>query len=174
MDIRDEIVSLSAASVEVGPSESEHSAAMYTELSYVTAWGEVLPSPAESLRMFQALAGTVQEATPWQLLVPKRILAKISVDPITGCWEVDVYRHQGYARVKYQGRTQPAHRVVFQLTKGELPADLHLDHRCRNRPCCYPEHLAPKSSAANTRARYLDVRHSYQPYLGQPLMNGEN
>ncbi len=34
-----------------------------------------------------------------------------------------------------------AHRLAYQLTKGEIPAGMELLHKCDCRPCCNPAHL---------------------------------
>lgn len=33
------------------------------------------------------------------------------------------------------------HRSVFILYKGEIPDGYEIDHKCRNRKCCNPDHL---------------------------------
>ena len=34
-----------------------------------------------------------------------------------------------------------AHRLAYELTIGDIPGDLTVDHLCRNRRCCNPAHL---------------------------------
>ena len=41
------------------------------------------------------------------------------------------------------------HRAIYLLTVG--PTEMELDHLCRNRMCCYVQHLAPVTSAENPR-----------------------
>jgi len=48
----------------------------------------------------------------------------------------------GYVRV---------HRAAYELAHGSIPAGLHLDHRCRNRLCCNPDHLEAVTQAENNR-----------------------
>jgi hypothetical protein len=56
----------------------------------------------------------------------------------TGCklkskWE--------YGQFKVNGKIEKAHRVSYQLYKGEIPQGLIVRHTCNN-PCCVnPEHL---------------------------------
>lgn len=43
-----------------------------------------------------------------------------------------------------------AHRLAYNLTRGNLPEDLTLDHLCRNRACINPAHLEPVTHKENT------------------------
>ena len=38
-------------------------------------------------------------------------------------------------------RTTQAHRLAYRLFRGEIPADLTVDHLCRNTLCVNPEHM---------------------------------
>lgn len=59
---------------------------------------------------------------------------------------------KGYGRVKFYrvGGMFYAHRVAYSLTRGPIPDGLTIDHTCRNRRCCNPEHLEPVTSRVNT------------------------
>lgn len=50
-----------------------------------------------------------------------------------------------YGRVKYY-----AHHVAYQLTHGEIPRGMQVDHRCRNRSCVNPDHLRLATSKQNS------------------------
>lgn len=69
-----------------------------------------------------------------------------------GCW---LWRGAltgaGYGAIWIDGRTLPAHRIVFAEVRGPIPAGLFLDHLCRNKRCVNPSHLEPVSPATNTR-----------------------
>ncbi len=43
-----------------------------------------------------------------------------------------------------------AHRVAYQLMIGQIGQGLVLDHLCKNRRCCNPEHLEPVTIRENT------------------------
>ena len=68
----------------------------------------------------------------------------------SGCWEwAGWHNHKGYGMFWFEGRDQPAHRVSYTLSVGEIPAGLDLDHLCRNRGCVNPAHLEPVTRGEN-------------------------
>lgn len=84
--------------------------------------------------------------------LPENIEARIMPEPNSGCWLwLGAWRdkEQGYGGVKYQGKMQRAHRFVFEFFNGPLPKNLTVDHLCRNRICCNPEHLEAATWAIN-------------------------
>lgn len=74
--------------------------------------------------------------------LPPRLAAKIQVNPSTGCWEWTAYIDPlGYSRAQWEGKTGRAHRAVYRILVGEIPAGLVIDHLCRVRHCVNPAHL---------------------------------
>lgn len=91
-------------------------------------------------------AQPVQASLP----APQRFLAKVQ-DGEPGCWEWAGSRDRdGYGRFKLDGRPQMAHRVAFELWRGEIPDGLQIDHLCRNPGCVNPNHLEVVTSRENT------------------------
>lgn len=67
-----------------------------------------------------------------------------------GCWEWRGARDvTGYGRVRFGGRLLLVHRAVYELVVGAIPAGLQIDHLCRNRSCCNPDHLEPVTRREN-------------------------
>ncbi|WP_374725912.1 HNH endonuclease signature motif containing protein [Paraburkholderia phenoliruptrix] len=73
-----------------------------------------------------------------------------TVDQETQCWNWNGRIAKNGYGVQRVGRScQAAHRYVFILIKGEIPAGLELDHLCRNRACVNPEHMEPVTHMEN-------------------------
>jgi hypothetical protein len=83
--------------------------------------------------------------------LPDRIANKIIPEPNSGCWLWLATLSDGYGRVYvHPSRVpKPAHRVVYELIKGKIPAGMDLDHLCRVRCCVNPDHLEAVSRKVN-------------------------
>lgn len=65
-----------------------------------------------------------------------------------GCWILESHRPNGegyqllWVEIPELGKVcRRLHRLVYEAVRGRVPAGLDLDHLCRNRRCCNPEHL---------------------------------
>jgi len=80
-------------------------------------------------------------------VMSERLLLRITYRG-PGCWiwsgQID---RQGYGRLG----GKMAHRLTYQEVVGQIPANHHLDHLCRNRDCVNPSHLEPVTNAENVR-----------------------
>lgn len=67
-----------------------------------------------------------------------------------GCWEWrGPVSPDGYGRTTVDGVRWFTHRYAYTVQRGEIPAGLVIDHLCRNRRCCNPDHLEPVTAREN-------------------------
>lgn len=72
--------------------------------------------------------------------------------------------HKGYgvAWDAAQRRFRSSHRLLYSMWRGSIPEGLQLDHKCRNRICCNPDHLEPVTPQENTsrglRAKGISIK----------------
>jgi hypothetical protein len=91
------------------------------------------------------------------LAVREYIQARIAVENhgyATRCWIWKLALNaSGYGQGFPPGSKRPdtAHRFTYREYVGEIPNGLHLDHLCRVRDCCNPDHLEPVTPAENAR-----------------------
>lgn len=90
--------------------------------------------------------------------VPMDPMTRYTVDE-RGCWIWSGAVHKtGYGQIKWNGKSTVAHRVVYTLTKGEIPKGLVIDHLCSVKLCVNPDHLEAVTSKTNTQ-RAWDRNH---------------
>lgn len=84
----------------------------------------------------------------------RRLFSRIRVDPVTGCWLwTGSTFSSGYGRVRLGDKHDYAHRLIFFLFNGPIPAGVCLRHGCDRRPCACPVHLETGSEVDNHRDR---------------------
>lgn len=73
----------------------------------------------------------------------ERFGEKIECGPyMDSCWNwTSADNGTGYGQISINDKTFLAHRISYQLFRGKIPEDLHIDHLCRNRGCVNPDHL---------------------------------
>jgi hypothetical protein len=83
-----------------------------------------------------------------------------------GCWEWGGARSAtGYGWASYKDKTVPAHRLVWEMVSGPIPAGLFVLHHCDNPPCVRPDHLFLGTQADNLRDARAKGR---RPPLSEP------
>ena len=81
----------------------------------------------------------------------ERFWEKIKVNNQNGCWEWQGSTSQGYGNITINKKRYQTHRLAYETNKGLIPKGMELDHLCRNRICCNPEHLEVVSKEENIR-----------------------
>lgn len=77
--------------------------------------------------------------------------SKVSPEPTSGCWLwTGSLTSEGYGDFGYKANRRLAHIYSYELAKGPVPDGLELDHKCRVRSCCNPNHLEPVTHQINT------------------------
>lgn len=72
--------------------------------------------------------------------LPARFWAKVRPEPATGCWLwVGAHQGAGYGTFWWERKVRLAHRVAYAVLRGDSTREL--DHLCRVRACCNPDHL---------------------------------
>jgi len=87
-----------------------------------------------------------------------RLINRMTIDPLSRCWEVSYAKSAGYAIMgDGNGKTIRCHKLAYEFFVGPIPEGMVLDHLCRNKGCCNPEHLEPVTNAENMRRGLLGV-----------------
>lgn len=69
-----------------------------------------------------------------------------------GCWvTTGLVNHKGYGVAYVLRFPVQAHCLVYWMLRGPYDPALQLDHLCRVRACCNPDHLEPVTALENTR-----------------------
>lgn len=82
--------------------------------------------------------------------VKERLAEGYRIDSETGCWIWDKAKnHGGYGVMRVHGRQKRTHRIAYELYVGQIQDGLQIDHLCRVRACCNPDHLEPVTAREN-------------------------
>lgn len=90
--------------------------------------------------------------------LPAKLRANVRIEQIDGCpvpgpcWVWTAGKTAaGYGLSYISRRERPyVHRLSYSLLVGTIPDGLQIDHRCRNRACCNPDHLEAVTAHVNT------------------------
>ena len=101
--------------------------------------------------------------------LPKHFWDKVEFEPTSGCWLWNGYLNQdGYGRVSINKRLQMVHRATY----GEVPPGTEIDHKCRVRSCCNPDHLEAVPHAENVRRGLVSQANSLRKLDRTHCKNG--
>ncbi len=75
--------------------------------------------------------------------IKERFDSKWTPEPFSGCWLWNgaPAGRKGYGRFRLNGKVQLAHRVAWQIYRGEIPEFLCVLHDCDTSGCVNPDHL---------------------------------
>ena len=106
------------------------------------------------------------------------------VDKGEGCWNWKASKFgDGYGSFWASGRSRRAHRVSYELTIGQIPEGLFVDHICFNHSCVNPTHLRlvtvkqnaehrqGSQSNSKTGVRGVFKRHNRDVYVAAVIHN---
>ncbi len=89
---------------------------------------------------------------------PAEVIERSTVTDDEGCWVWQLSTdNMGYGTISRNGKTQRAHRWVYEAFRGPIASGLELDHLCRNKPCVNPDHLDPVTHSENLKRHYSKV-----------------
>lgn len=85
------------------------------------------------------------------------------IECISHCKDKD-----GYTRIKYNGKHERLHRIIYMLKYGEIPKKMVIRHKCDNPSCCNINHLeigTPKDNVRDMIERGRDKYHTKKPNI---------
>lgn len=97
----------------------------------------------------QALSAPIARRTPRSVSDLDRFRSRLRV--VDGCWLYTRGQNgHGYGFFHAAGHRHLAHRWAYEQLVGPVPSEMVLDHLCRNRACCNPDHLDVVTVGTNT------------------------
>ncbi len=124
-------------------------------------------------------AATIARAAKAKLTLPlpDRFWSKVNVRSRHDCWEWAAAvrkKTEGYGAFWMGGRHQPASKVAWVLTNGDVPSGLQVLHTCDNPPCCNPAHLFLGTNRQNNADKVSKKRHVFGVRVATAKLTPEN
>lgn len=87
-------------------------------------------------------------------LMNRRFWSKVAKGKKHECWLwKGAKKPSGYGNIRRNKKYTTAHRLAWEITFGQIPADMQIQHSCDNRSCCNPSHLMLGTVMSN----YIDM-----------------
>lgn len=95
-------------------------------------------------------------------------------EPNSGCWlwEASV-NNENYGQIGVNVTIKGAHRVSYELYKGDFDKKLHIRHKCDNTYCVNPDHLEPGTNQDNMNDKVKRGRQASTKLLGEKNGNSK-
>lgn len=93
----------------------------------------------------------------------RRINFSEAIDRAGECWLWTRGKtRSGYGKVRGKdGRATYAHRLAWEEAHGEIPAGMHVLHRCDTPACCRPDHLFLGTHSTNMADMKQKLRQAF-------------
>lgn len=79
----------------------------------------------------------------------KRFQTRVNKTDTCWLWTGGIRGSLGYGAFWFNGSQHSAHRISYEIYKGDIPNGLVIDHTCKNPPCVNPEHLEAVTQGEN-------------------------
>lgn len=89
----------------------------------------------------------------------QRLSSRLAIEGECRVW-IGRLSQKGYGLLMIDGQKKRAHRAVWELAHGPVPAGLMIRHRCDNPRCCRLEHLEIGTALDNARDAVERGRHA--------------